>query len=53
MHIRACKSLFSGPVTILISIVCVLMKICSHAKAKNTQKGLRISNYLLLLVILK
>ena len=29
------------------------MKICSHANAKNKQKGLRISNYLLLLVILK
>ena len=29
------------------------MKILSHADAKNTQKGVRISNFLLLMVVLK
>ena len=31
----------------------VLIRILSHADTKNTQKGVRISNFLLLMVVLK
>ena len=47
------NSIFSGPVTNLIGEVCVLMKSLTRANEKNTQKGLRISNFLLLLVVFK
>ena len=47
------NSVCSGPITHLLSVLCVWMKIFSHANAK-TQKGLRVSNnFSLLLVVFK
>ena len=34
--------LYSGPVTHLLSVLCVLMKILSHASAKRKTKGLTV-----------
>ena len=34
----ALKCIFSGPITNLLSILCVLMKILSHANAKKKKK---------------
>ena len=45
------NSIFSGPVTHLLSMLHVLMKIHSHASEKK-KKGLRVSDFALLLVIL-
>ena len=35
------NSVFSGPVTSLFSVLCILMKILSHANAKNKTKRLK------------
>ena len=47
------NSIFSGPVTQLLSVMCVLMKILSHANVKKKKKGLRILNFALLFVVFK
>ena len=47
------NSRFYGALAALFSILCVLMKTLSNAKAKKKQKGLRISNFALLLVVLE
>ena len=53
MHASA-SSIFSGPITHLLSALWVLMKILSHASLwKRRQKGLRVSNLALLLVVFK
>ena len=44
-------STFSGPVTYRLSMLCVWMKILSRASAKKKRKGLRVSNFALLLVV--
>ena len=51
------NSRFSGSILILLlhlfSVLCILMKILSHASAKKktkTEKGLRVSNFALLLL---
>ena len=45
------KSIFSSPVTHLLSVLCVLIKILSHASAKKKKKGRRIWNFALLLIV--
>ena len=47
------NSVFSSPVTHLLSVLCVLMKILSHTSVKKKTKRLRGSNFTLLLVIFK
>ena len=47
------NSIFSGPVIQLLSVMCILMKILSHASVKKKRKGLRISNFTLLFVVFK
>ena len=47
------NSLFSGPVTHLLSMLWVLMKILSQANAKKKTKCLRVSNFVILLVVFK
>ena len=47
------NSICSGPVTQLLSVMCVLMKILSHASVKKKKKGLRISNFALSFVFFK
>ena len=43
MHRSACKQLFSGPLTHVLSMLCVFIKLFSHANAK--QKTERVSNF--------
>ena len=38
---KPAKRIFSGPITHLLSVLRVLMKIFSHASAKNETKGLK------------
>ena len=47
------NSIFSGPIKHLVSMLCVLMKVLSHANAKKLKKDLRISNFAHLLVVFK
>ena len=47
------NSIFSGPVTLLLSVTCFFMKILSHASRKRKQKGLMVSNFALLIVVFK
>ena len=47
------NNIFPAPITNLISTVWVLIKISSHTVVKNIQKCVRISNFLLLLVVFK
>ena len=52
------NSIFSGSLTHLLSLLCVSMKILSHASAKRKErkkekKGLRVSNFPLLLNVFK
>ena len=44
------NSIFSGPITHLLSVLRVLMKILSHASAKKKTKGLKVSDFAVLLV---
>ena len=44
--------IFSGPVTRLLLVLCLLIKILSHASAKKKTKSLKDSNFTLLVVIL-
>ena len=46
-------STFSGPATYVLAILCVLMKILSHASAKKKTKMLNLSNFALLMVVYK
>ena len=50
---RLQNSKFSSPVTLLLSILCAVMKVLSHASAKRKRKGLRVSSFTLSLVIFK
>ena len=47
------NSIFCGPVTHLLAMLPVLMKILSHVSAKRKRKGLRVSNYPLSQVVFK
>ena len=42
MHLQ---TVYSGPITHLPSMLCILMKIRSHASSKKKKKGLRVSNF--------
>ena len=44
---------WTGPITHLLLMLCVLMKILSHGSRKRKQKGLMVSNFVLLFVIFK
>ena len=46
-------SIFSGPATYVLAILCVLMKVLSHASAKRKQKCISVSNFALLMVVYK
>ena len=46
------NSVFSGPITLLLSMTCVFMKILSHGSRKR-KKGLMVSNFSLLIVVFK
>ena len=49
---RPANSIFSGPITVHLSGVCVLIRILSHANSKKKKKKKkRISNFALLLVV--
>ena len=44
------KSIFSGPITPLLSMLCVLVKILSRGSRKSKQKGIKVLNFTLLIV---
>ena len=46
-------SVFSGPITRLLSMLRVLMKIFSQARAKKKTEGFKVLNFALLLVVFK
>ena len=49
----ATNSMNSGPTSRLLSMRCVLVKILHVPVGKGRQKGLRVSNFALLLVVFK
>ena len=45
------NSIFDGPITNLLSILCILIEILSRAHTKGTKKALMVSNLALLLEV--